>query len=82
METKKIVIGEKEFIIKELLACDVDTIDFDDKKEALKKQVMLSTGMSEEEYTKLTLKERLGILKIVSEINGLNDFMNPPKQGG
>ena len=71
MEVK---VGEKTFRLRELLATEVDDIDFEDKKGAIKKQVMLSASLSDAEYNTLTLKERLALLKAISELNGLNDF--------
>lgn len=70
----EIKVGEKKFVIRELLAREVDDIDFNDKKNAIKKQIILSTGISENEYNELTLKERLAIFKAINEINGLADF--------
>lgn len=76
---KEIEVNGKKFVVRELLAKDVDDINWDDKKEALKKQVILSTGISNEEYDKLTLKERLTIITSINEINGLLDFQVPKK---
>ena len=70
---KEIKVGEKTFIVREVLAVETDDIDFDNKKEALKKQVMISTGISEEDYNKLTLKERFSILRVYNELN-IPDF--------
>ena len=67
---KEISIGEKKFIVRELLAIETDDFNWEDKKDTIKKQVMLSTGISEEAYNKLTLKERLEILKAFNEVNG------------
>ena len=79
MESKKIVIGSKEFGVRELLAIEVDEINFDDKKEAIKKQVILSTGISEEDYKKLTVKERLAIINVINELN-FQDFQKAEAQ--
>ena len=49
----------------------------EDKKEAIKKQVMLSTEISETEYNNLTMNERLKIFQAINEVNGLMDFQNP-----
>jgi hypothetical protein len=69
---KELKIGEKTFIVRELLAIELDDINFDDKKESIKKQVMLSTGLSEEQYKNLTIKERFGIVNAINEINGFS----------
>jgi len=71
---KTIKVGEKSFVVRELLAVELDDINWDDKKEALKKQVIISTGISEQEYSSLTVKERLAIVRAINEINGFEDF--------
>jgi hypothetical protein len=69
---RELKIGEKTFIVRELLAIELDDINFDDKKESIKKQVMLSTGLSEEQYKNLTIKERFAIVNTINEINGFS----------
>ena len=70
---KEVKVGSKTFIVRELLAIEADDINFDDKKEAIKKQIMLSTSMSEDEYKLLTLKERFSLIKVFNELN-IPDF--------
>jgi len=77
---KEIDVNGRKFKIRELLAIELDDIDWNDKKQAIKKQVILSTGISEEEYAKLTVKERLEIIKEINEINGFSDFLSPVKE--
>jgi hypothetical protein len=80
MKTEKINVDGREFNIKELKAIEVDTIDFNDKKVAIKQQVILSTGLNEEEYSNLTWKERMKIVETINKINGLvEDFRQPTK---
>lgn len=67
---KEIEAGGKKFKIRELLAIELDDIDFANRKEANKKQVMLSTGISENEYNQLTINQRGTIFKAINEING------------
>lgn len=74
MQTKDITIGDRKFQIKELRGVDVDDIDWNDKKNAIKKQIQLSTGLTDLDYENLTLKERLFLLQEINEINGLSDF--------
>ena len=50
---KELELNGKKITVRELLAIELDDINFDDKKEAVKKQVTLSTGISEEEYKEL-----------------------------
>ena len=74
----EVEVNGKKFQVRELLAIEVDDINWDDKKEAIKKQVMLSSGMKEEEYVKLTVKERLGIVNAINELNFV-DFQKAEK---
>jgi hypothetical protein len=75
----EIEVNSRKFKIRELLAIELDDVDWNDKKIAVKKQVLLSTGMSEEDYSKLTVKERLKIIVEINKINGFDDFQNPAK---
>lgn len=65
----EIDVNGRKFNVRELLAIELDDINFDDKKEAIKKQVMLSAGLSEADYSKLTVKERIAIITAVNDIN-------------
>ena len=74
---KSIEVNGRKFVVRELLAIELDDINWDDKKEAIKKQTMLSTGINESDYLKLTVKERISITKVINEINGFEDFQTP-----
>jgi len=76
---KNIEVNGKTFIVKEILAIDLDKIDFTNKIDAIKMQVVLSTGISDEDYKQLTIKERLYIINAINDINGLSDFPQPAK---
>jgi hypothetical protein len=69
---EEIDVNGKKFIVRELLAIELDDINWDDKKEAIKKEVILSTGISEEEFKGLTVKERLSIINKINELNGFS----------
>lgn len=72
MEVK---VNNKTYEIRELLAVELDKIlENQDKKEILKNQVLVSTGLSDEEYSKLTVKERLTIVQAINKLNGFEDF--------
>jgi hypothetical protein len=73
----EIEVNNKKFKIRELLAVELDDVDWSDKKNAIKKQVILSTGISEDDYSKLTVKERMAIIQQINKINGFEDFQNP-----
>ena len=77
---KEVKVNGKVFKIRELKAVELDDINWDDKKEAIKKQVILSSGISESEYIDLTVKERLSIIKAINELNGFEDFQKPIKE--
>ena len=73
MDTKQITVGVKSFTIRELKAVELDDIDFTDRKLSVKKQVQLSTGISDDDYSNLSVKERLTIIKVINELNGFNE---------
>lgn len=76
MESEIEVKGRK-FKVRELLAVELDDIDWADKNKAIRKQVMLSTGITDEEYDKLTVRERMRIIQEINSLNGFPDFQNP-----
>ena len=81
---KEISVRGRTFKVREMLAVEMDSIDFGDTKEtksaALKKQVMISTGISESDYNSLTVFERLSILNAVNEVNGLGEIQDFQKK--
>ena len=72
---KEVIVNGRKFIVKEILAIDIDNanINWDDVNDSRKKQLILATGLSEDEYNKLTFKERLQLQKIFNELN-IADF--------
>lgn len=68
---KELEIKGKKVIVRELLAREVDEIDFTNSKEAIKKQVLFSTNMTEEEYNSITWSDRRQIIEAINEVNGL-----------
>lgn len=74
---KKVKIGDKEFTVKEIKYKEMTKGDSEDKEAMSKNIMLLSTGMSEIDYDDLTIKEGVAIMKVVNEINGLEDFTNP-----
>jgi len=76
MESKIIVSG-KTFTVRELLARELDeALETEDKKDSLRKQVKFSTGISDDEYDKLTVKERIAIVREINKLNGVEDFQS------
>lgn len=75
---KEIEVNGRKFVIRELLAVEMDDIDFGNRPEAIKKQVICSTGITEDDYKNLTVKERTAILNVINELNN-PDFQLPTK---
>jgi len=74
---KKVTVGDKEYTICEIKYKDVAGSTDLNQAEAAKVIMMSSTGMSEEEYSNLSMKDGLEIQKVINEINGLEDFQKP-----
>ena len=81
---KELKIGDKLFVIREMKAIEMEDIDWTNSKDAIKKQVLLSTGMNEDSYKELTVRERIAIIKEIVKINALDemDFQKPVKKEG
>lgn len=84
METT-IKLNSKEVKMREMLASELDTLLFEVSKiedstnrtkETLKKQIMISTSLSEDEYNQLTVKERLKLVNTFNDLNGFSDFLS------
>lgn len=76
---KKLIIGNKEYLAKELTYLQgLELIDLS-KKEQAKKMILYSTGITEEELEKLSFKEGILLQGAVNEVNDLTNFQNPMK---
>lgn len=77
---KEVKVGDKTFIVRELLAKELDDADinWEDLKEARKKQLILSANLTSEQYDLLTMKERLKIQQAFNDLN-IEDFPQPTK---
>lgn len=73
MEQKEVKIGEKLFKIHELLAIEFDDIMKLNENERVVGLVKKSADLSDEEYSKLTIKERSKIMTEVNKINGWSE---------
>ena len=78
MNTKEIEVNGKKFTISEIKYRELTSFADLEKGEAAKKIMLVSTGMTEEEYDNLSVKEGIVIQKEINELNGLEDFQNPP----
>lgn len=75
MEQKEIEVNGKKFKVHELLATEFDeTQKIEDAVERVVKLIKVSSDMTDEDYTKLTLKERSKIMDTINELNGWADF--------
>ena len=74
MEEKKVIVDGKEYTIKEIKYKDLASLADIPKEEAAKKLMILSTGMSDEDYENLGMKAGLEIQKTSNELNGLVGF--------
>ena len=72
----KLSINGKEFIVRELFANEVDIMEGDNKA-VIKKQIMIASNLTEEDYNNLTWKEKMALIKASNEVNGLEDFQKP-----
>jgi len=75
---KEIVIGDKKFIVKEIKYKDLISKTMNTSKEdAAKQLILMSVGITEEEYDNLSMKEGITLQRAVNDINGLNeDFLS------
>jgi len=82
METKKVQLKEKVVEVRELLAIESDEIldmNLTKSSERIKERLKRMAGVTDEEYAKLTEKERDLILGAMSEVNGW-DFQVPKQK--
>jgi len=78
MNTKEIEVNGKKFTISEIKYRELTSFADLEKGEAAKKIMLVSTGMTEEDYDNLSIKEGIFVQKEINELNGLDDFQNPP----
>ena len=78
MNTKEIEVNGKKFTISEIKYRELTSFANLEKGEAAKKIMLVSTGMTEEDYDNLSIKEGIFVQKEINELNGLDDFQNPP----
>ena len=78
MKTKEIEVNDKKFTITELKYKELTSFTDLEKGEAAKNVMLVSTGMTDEEYDNLSVKEGIVLQKEINELNGLEDFLNPP----
>ncbi len=77
METKKVTISNKEYEVKELLAVQSDELmdmDLDKPSKRIITRLKMQCGITDEEYSKITEKERDLLLGAMNEVNGWGKF--------
>jgi len=72
MEEQTIEIGEKTYTIKELKYKDIAVLADLSKAEIAKSTMIAATGMTEEDYNEMTMKEGIKLMKAVNDFNGLD----------
>ena len=78
MESKEIEVNSKKYTVTELKYKDVAKLGDVSKEEAAKQMMILSTGISEEDYDNLSMREGIELQKTINELNGLSeDFQTP-----
>lgn len=77
MEKKVTLNNGKEYTVKEILYKDLVGNATDDKAESAKLVLKMSTGITDEEYEILTMKDGVKLQAAVNEVNGFNeDFLS------
>lgn len=77
--TKTIKIKDKEYTIRELLFKDIAEFTGLPQSEVTKKTLINSTGITEDEYNKLSIQEGAELMKAINELNSLDalNFQKP-----
>ena len=73
MEEKVTLSNGKEYAIKEVLYKDIVENASENKSEAAKMLLKLSTGMTDEEYNVLSMRDGIKLQKVVNEVNGFGE---------
>jgi len=79
MESKELKIKlsdntEKTLVIHEFLSPEFDEVmKIEDNVDRITKMIKLCSDLSDDEYNKLTIRERSKITEIMNELNGWNE---------
>lgn len=71
MKEKTLKIEDKEYTVKELKYKDIAEVSDLKKSEVAKSLLMSSTGITNEEYDELSMKDGITLMSAVNELNGL-----------
>lgn len=83
MEEKKITISNgKEYVVKEVKYKDMMANASEDRAASAKTLLQLATGITDEEYENLSMKDGILLQKAINTINGLDDdfLQQAPKE--
>jgi len=73
MEEKVKLSNGKEYTVKEVLYKDVVENASENKSESAKLLLKLATGITDEEYATLTMRDGITLQKVVNEVNGFSE---------
>lgn len=68
-----IEISGKSYTVKELKYKDIAVVSDLPKPEVAKSLMMNSTGMTEEEYNEISMKDGVKLMKLVNDLNGMSE---------
>ena len=80
MTEEKVKIGDREVVVKEITYLDAVEIEEQRQKnmrQAIEKLIELSTGLTKEEVSKISMSEGLALQEKINKINNLGDFRIP-----
>jgi len=71
MKEETLKIEDKEYTIKELKYKDIAEVADLNKSEVAKALLVSSTGITNEEYDELSMKDGIALMSAVNKLNGL-----------
>ena len=83
MEEEEIVVGKKNFKVRELLAIEFDEVEkIDNRVDSMVFLIKKSANLTDDDYATLTLKERKALLEAINRINGWDQNPTVPANSG
>jgi len=76
----EVEVNGKKYEVKELTYLQALELGELGKSEMAKKLLQLSVGLSDEDISKLTIKEGIELQNAVNKVNNLEDFQNPTEE--